>query len=150
MSEIDNSQTNHLVAKHEALHTAYAEVNKNAPVPHADLIRAVLDGKVLEARAVGKNLGQWWAYGYDYDLLDVIAALAKDLKKPDYEFRIKPEPKVQWCAVHPNGCVEQSYDTKDLAVGDFKGNFDGPLAGVLRLELDPDTLDVISAKTEQP
>lgn len=66
--------------------------DKPNAIPHADMIRAVLDGKVVQWRAVGKYAGQW--QDYDSELLDMVAALTIDLQKSrgDYEFRIKPEP----------------------------------------------------------
>jgi hypothetical protein len=92
----------------------YREVECDEPmaetIPHADLIRAVLDGKVVQWRAVGKNVGEW--IDYDSDVLDVVAALARDLSRNngDYEFRLKPEPVTKEQALAALAHVHVGFD----------------------------------------
>lgn len=114
-------------------------------IPNADLIRAILDGKVVQKRYPG--VGEW----RDAAPAASIETLASG--SLDYEFRIKPETVVHWHA------ITRHHNDRTTITGDFIG-CDNPersargWAGkhngkVLRLELS-DTLEVISVRTEEP
>jgi hypothetical protein len=62
-------------------------------IPHADLIRAVLDGKTVQWRQAN---GKTWT-DYNSDPMDTISNLARDLHNylAGYDYRIKPEPIVR-------------------------------------------------------
>jgi hypothetical protein len=114
-------------------------------VKHADLIRAVLDGKTVQFREGPRD--DWDEYGHPW-------AIPQMILHPEWEWRLKPETVVQFCPVYrpteDNGYyVGGAYNKHEWAAR-------APLhdemlpAAVLRLELDPDNLSVISARTEAP
>lgn len=90
-------------------------------IPHADLIRAVLDGKTVQ-----------WAYSHrDRDLwqdLNAVSAIIELTKDTDaYIFRLKPEPRCVWSCHDKNG--DHWFAVKP------KGGADT----ILRHEFDPNT-----------
>lgn len=104
-------------------------VTSNHEIEHADLIRAVLDGKVVQSR---NGAAQW----SDHPALGAIAWL---LQSPDgYEFRLKPEPEVRWLSVFKleGGNIPIStllWIDKTYANKEQGGR-------LYRLEIDPDSL----------
>lgn len=111
------------------------------PIPHADLIRAVLDGKVVQVDDGAGFRDERFVPG------QMVAWLAKP--SPGWKFRLKPEPVVRWFSIYPENThlmfgIAGEFVQREVAVG-----MDGVLK-LIRLELDPDTLEVISAKTEAP
>lgn len=123
-------------------------------IPHADLIRAVLDGKVVQ-RLTAEGPDQWGTY------TDPKHAI-KELCDPffsDSTFRLKPEPVKHW---HPtwraregnNGTyIGSAWVRKEYALQGWEADNGGPGVppdAVICIKQDPDTLDVISAKTEMP
>lgn len=110
--------------------------------PHADLIRAVLDGKTVQYESAIES-------GY-VDLCpgDPLAAIRRLLTILWATYRIKPEPLVKYLVVsksHTYGLSILGYDSLELAQSVAATL---PSGQVSRLELDPDTLAVISATTE--
>lgn len=153
---------------HRAVYESTKQVLAKAPwpepIPHADLIRAVLDGKGVQCRDI-KFRGQpptvpGFQYVECFDATSDYMGLPRteqylrqamlDLlvnSAPDYEFRLKPEPIVNWIAIPPDGLVLGCAAAwRSEALSDYKGK----ARGVIRIEQDPDTLDVISARTEEP
>jgi hypothetical protein len=117
-----------------AVEDARNHTSQPEPIPHADLIRAVLDGKTVQ----WEEDGQWLSYKSGDD------AICDLVRNPSrFGYRLKPEPVVSWHAVFSNGFVEQGYAAKREIP-------DCACRKVLRLELDPDTLDVLSARAEAP
>jgi hypothetical protein len=112
------------------------------PIPHADLIRAVLDGKTVQ----WEEDGQWLSYKSGDD------AICDLVRNPSrFGYRLKPEPIVRWLCAFPDGIVcgddDEAFHTKEALLSRAsKGKWEGYKC--IRLGLDPDTLDVISAKTE--
>lgn len=66
------------------------------------------------------------------------------LRRDDLKFRVEPDPLVQWCAVLKNTVITSGFCDRAAAAKYSSA------AMVLRVELDPDTLEVISARTEAP
>lgn len=116
------------------------------PIPHADLIRAVLDGKVVQYLSNHK----WEDLSHE----GFFRRVANDeLRRAIEKFRIKPRPPaVFWLvatADHIGPDVQEGAWSESQARIHAK-SASQPLAKVLRLELDPDTLDLINARTEEP
>lgn len=110
------------------------------PIPHADLIRAVLDGKVVQFRE--QDGDEWDRYLTEGTIRNII-------DHPEWQWRVKPESVVWFMGITlPHKTVTPyAADRQDIlrfSNGAMK------IAKVLRLELDPDTLDVINARTEAP
>jgi hypothetical protein len=137
-------------------------VDKPKSIPHADLIRAVLDGKVVQIQFED---GVW----REYDPTRLIGWLVNPgARQP--KFRLKPEPVVRYIPIFdtisgisvivgntelPGNTAGQQCNTKAYAIEALHPNDAQLMRGgkhgkVLRLELDPDTLDVIDARTEAP
>lgn len=114
----------------------------NSAIPHADLIRAALYGKTVQWDSDGN--GRWQTYTTPQE------AIRSMLIYLNHKYRLKPEPAVRWLPVWAGGHVGDDFDSKEqLATEAWKYEYQ-PGYKVLRLELDPDTLEVISAKTEAP
>lgn len=110
-------------------------------IPNADLIRAALDGKVVQS-SVGPT-DQWKTFA---DTRTAIHALSSI--KP-WRFRLRPEAVVMYAVVRPSlsdGAGLAECDSREEAA-EYARKYGGK---VLRLELDSDTLAVISATTEAP
>lgn len=133
---------------HDSMMDLIQEVERPAPdtVPQADLIRAVLDGKPVQWQRVDHPEDAW------ADMPSPAGTLVALVMSRDRRFRLKPESVVRWGVVYraedfPGTiCIVHVYFEAD-AREDAKGK---QSAKVLRIELDPDTLDVISATTEAP
>jgi len=117
-------------------------------IPHAGLIRAVLDGKTVQNYWQGK-----WQ-----DLKPATRAVQFLLQwnPDDGPVRVKPDSIVRWMVVDltKNGevLVGDAQRNRTVAYDDAHESMRDPgvkLAGVLRVELDPETLDVVKAETEK-
>ena len=110
-------------------------------IPHADLIQAVLDGKTVQ---VTPNEDGWT------DMEPSIAIQTLIRSAPGLKFRLKPKSVVSWLPV-----VKQK---EGVAVGNVYVDRDrvprelpaGPVVKLIRLELDPNTFEPVSATAEQP
>jgi hypothetical protein len=136
-------------------------------VHHADLIRAVLDGKVVQQEIDHVSSGyEEWKSIMGAGPLEAIKFI---LDWPSKKFRLKPESVVRWVPIFNNYMLDQSGGkisvgtremgwqaaTRDAAIAalckhDQKVLVENKAGKLLRLELDPDTLAVISATTEAP
>lgn len=111
-------------------------------IKHADLIRAALDGKVIEGRVPGHD---WSTYE------DPQWAISSMLCRPHLEFRIKPEPIVQWAVIE-----RETVSNEFMLAGSFSGEpsarwylTKAQNAKLLRLEFDADLTEV-KATLEAP
>lgn len=114
-------------------------------IPHAAMIRSVLDGKTVQREV---RDGYWVSMN-----ANPLIAIEGIVTQPDFNYRIKPEPAVSWCACfkEADGRVWWGDPFDDRAVAArVLSQRNIPDAKLLRIELDPDTLEVISAKTEAP
>jgi hypothetical protein len=109
-------------------------------VKHADLIRAVLDGKTVQFREGPRD--DWDEYGHPW-------AIPQMILHPEWEWRLRPETLVWFMGITLPHKTVTPYATNRDDVLNF-GNGAMELAKILRLELDPDNLSVISARTEAP
>lgn len=109
-------------------------------IPNADLIRAVLDGQVVQ---VTPNEDGWT----DMDPAVAVATLVRSA--PGLKFRLKPRSLVEWLPVYRgkdgraglgNVYVDRSRVPRELPAG--------PVVKVIRLELDADTLEPVSVTAE--
>lgn len=108
-------------------------------IPNADLIRAVLDGQVVQ---VTPNDDGW----NDMDPAVAVATLVRSA--PGLKFRLKPRSLVHWLPVYRgkegigvgNVYLERSRIPRELPAG--------PVVRVIRLELDLATLEAVSATAE--
>lgn len=108
-------------------------------IPNAELIRAVLDGQVVQ---VTPNDDGWT----DMDPSVAVATLVR--AAPGLKFRIKPRSVVQWLPVYRskdgaglgNVYVDRNRIPRELPAG--------PVVKLIRLELDAETLEPISASAE--
>ena len=110
-------------------------------VPNAELIQAVLDGQIVQ---VTPNEDGWT----DMDPGVAIATLVR--AAPGLRFRRKPQPVVRWLPLARtpgDGTVEVGpvyADTSEVPA-DLGGV---PVLRLLRLELDPLTLEPLSVRCE--
>lgn len=126
-----------------AIHTVYLvpgaiEDQPPAKAPqimHHDLMLAALGGRVIQWR---RESSQW------VDCTDARSAVRCLVSGDDsFEYRVKPESIVSWHQVFRGGKIGEGWIER--------ADVEGPNAfKVLRIELDPDTLDVIEARTEAP
>ena len=109
-------------------------------IPNADLIRAVLDGQVVQ---VTPNEDGWT----DMDPSVAVATLVR--AAPGLKFRLKPRSLVQWLPVYRTGdggaglgnvYVDRSRIPRELPAG--------PVVKVIRIELDAESLEPSSVTTE--
>jgi hypothetical protein len=122
-------------------HHRQVSAPNNPPIPHADLIQAVLDGKTVQ---VTPNEDGWT------DMEPSIAIQTLVRSAPGLKFRLKPKAVVNWLPV-----VKQK---EGVAVGNVYLDRDrvprelpaGPVVKLIRLELDPNTLEPTSVTAEQP
>jgi len=117
-----------------------ADVNPN--IPNADLIRAVLEGQVVQ---VTPNEDGWT----DMDPSVAIATLVR--AAPGLKFRLKPRSLVHWLPVYRDGArgagVGNVYVDRGKVPRELPA---GPVVKLIRLELDADTLEPVSVTTELP
>ena len=108
-------------------------------IPNAELIRAVLDGQVVQ---VTPNDDGWT----DMDPSVAVATLVR--AAPGLKFRIKPRSLVHWLPVYRgkdgaglgNVYVDRSRIPRELPAG--------PVVKVIRIELDAGTLEPVSVSAE--
>jgi hypothetical protein len=118
-------------------------------IKHAELIRAVLDGNRVQ------KAGDWVIYEGTHAIEQLLAS------KPHESWSVKPAKVVDWVPIYPHDslgplcgriCYGPSRPTKEGAL--FARDLDDYPAlapvKVMRLELDPETLDIINATTEAP
>jgi hypothetical protein len=111
----------------------------NTNVPNADLIRAVLDGQVVQ---VTPNEDGWT----DMDPSVAVATLVR--AAPGLKFRLKPRTIVEWLPVFKgkdgaglgNVYVDRSRIPRELPAG--------PVVKVIRLEVDAESLEPLSVTAE--
>lgn len=72
----------------------------STPHPHADILRAIADGKEIETLSSGQT--HWLGCGDDYFFLKC--------KEIGRKFRVKPETKTFWLFIYNDGEVSR-YDT---------------------------------------
>ena len=114
---------------------------RTSPIPHADLVQAVLDGQTVQVTP-GED---GWT---DMDPAIAIQTLVR--AAPGLKFRLKPRSLVSWLPV-----VKQK---EGVAVGNVYVDRDrvprelpsGPVVKLIRLELDPNTLEPMGVSAEQP
>lgn len=119
------------------------EHRSDASIPNAELIRAVLDGQVVQ---VTPNEDGWT----DMDPGVAVATLVR--AAPGLRFRLKPRPLVRWLplARQPGeGTVEVGpvYSDPSEVPADLGR---APVERLLRLEIDPVTLEPVSVRSERP
>ena len=108
-------------------------------IPNADLIRAVLDGQIVQ---VTPNEDGWT----DMDPTVAVATLVR--AAPGLKFRLKPRSLVQWLPVYRgsqgaglgNVYVDRNRIPRELPAG--------PVVKVLRVELNAETLEPVSVHAE--
>ena len=108
-------------------------------IPNAELIRAVLDGQVVQ---VTPNDDGWT----DMDPAVAVATLVRSA--PGLKFRLKPHSIVEWIPIYRgkdgaglgNLYVDRSRIPRDLPAG--------PVVKVIRLELDAQSLEPVSVTSE--
>jgi hypothetical protein len=114
----------------------------SSSIPNAELIQAVLDGEVVQ---VSPGDGHWT----DMDPNVAVATLVR--AAPGLRFRRKAQALVAWLPVyrHEQGGVgmgnvylDRAHVPRELPTG--------PVVRLVRLELDPNTLDAVTAVSEAP
>lgn len=106
------------------------------PIPRRDLVTAVLAGKTVQWK---REPSDDWE-----DLPSPKGALICILMERS-AVRLKPDPVERYTGITKEGNFGASYASRDAACRDTDY---GPVKKVLRVELDPDTLAVITAVTE--
>jgi hypothetical protein len=112
-------------------------------IPHADLIRAVLDGKTVQYRPGSSD--EW----VDLEPLGFFDHVANH--RHEYMYRIKPGLLELWIGL---GDVVGGYVLRTMLHnkrdGVLSDKYIFPIKRLVRIELDPDTLAVINCTTEAP
>lgn len=109
-------------------------------IPNKELIQAVLDGKTVQRGDAG---GGW------HDFENARQAIGVMVQNPQDPFRLKPVPIVRWQPVFKQAKVLGStFIRREVAVASLWGH--EPAWQIRRIELDPETLEVISSKDETP
>ena len=112
-------------------------------IPNAELIQAVLDGHVVQVTT--GDAGHWT----DMDPNVAVTTLVR--AAPGLRFRRKPHALVAWLPVYRNDkdgvgignvYLDRSHVPRELPTG--------PVVRLLRLELDAQTLDSVTAVSEAP
>lgn len=117
-------------------------VSEAGPViPHADILRALLDGKAVQYKS--PNGPDLWV-----TMEGTAADAAYVLNYPSMQYRIKRDPITKYCALWDNGEVSRGFDSKVDMWSTLRTSGEASASAVLRLTIDPDTLDVIHATTE--
>lgn len=115
------------------------EDEKQATIRHADLIRAVLDGKVVQMKAPGGTAFNDLA-GDDRVKVSTI------VNYTDCEFRLKPETLVRWVPMTEAGHVYGGHGERKAAV---EAALRMRATRLVRLEVDPVSKQVVGTKTEE-
>jgi hypothetical protein len=114
----------------------------SSTIPNAELIQAVLDGHVVQ---VTPGDGHWT----DMDPNVAVATLVR--AAPGLRFRRKPQALVAWVPIYRhekegvglgNVYLDRAHVPRELPTG--------PVVRLVRLELDPNTLDAVTAVSEAP
>jgi len=114
----------------------------SSSIPNAELIQAVLDGHVVQ---VTPGDGHWT----DMDPNVAVATLVR--AAPGLRFRRKPQALVAWLPIYRNEkegvgvgnvYLDRAHVPRELPTG--------PVVRLVRLELDPNTLDSVTAVSEAP
>lgn len=109
-----------------------------------ELIQAVLDGKRIQ------KVGQWPIYDGESAITCILSAA------PHESFNVLSSPVVHWCVIDKNDLGTDipwaaGMSREEAAASARNQVEDGKtMAKLIRLEIDPDTLNVISARTEEP
>lgn len=121
---------------------AHSSLVSQQNIPNADLIRAVLEGQVVQ---VTPNDDGWT----DMDPAVAVATLVRSA--PGLRFRLKPKALVNWLPVVRNEREGPSlgnvYADRDRVPRELPA---GPVVRIVRLELDPETLEPVSVTSEPP
>jgi hypothetical protein len=111
-------------------------------VPNAELIQAVLDDQVVQ---VTPNDDGWT------DMEPAVAVATLVRSAPGLKFRLKPKVLVHWLPVvrhEKNGPgLGNVYVDRDRVPRELPS---GPVVRLIRLELDPNTLEPLAVTTEEP
>ncbi|HYF19032.1 MAG TPA: hypothetical protein VEA40_14275 [Ramlibacter sp.] len=116
-------------------------MNQELNIPNAELIRAVLDGQVVQ---VTPNDDGWT----DMDPAVAVATLVR--AAPGLRFRLKPRTSVNWLPVYrgeEGPMLGNVYIDRDRVPRQLPA---GPVLRILRVELDPDTLEPLAVTSEAP
>ena len=112
------------------------------PHKHRDLIIAWANGATIQC----KSRGEW----------DTMDAPGSDGSQPgwfyNFEYRLKPEPTIWYMAVVNYGGNATYIEPPHTSRGFATANVDPShiLKRILRIETDPDTLELVSAEMEKP
>ncbi|MGZ5180680.1 MAG: hypothetical protein ACXWC6_15315 [Ramlibacter sp.] len=111
-------------------------------IPNAELIQAVLEGQVVQ---VTPGDGHWT----DMDPAVAVATLVR--AAAGLRFRLKPRAMVAWLPVYRhekeglgigNAYLDREHVPRELPTG--------PVVRLIRLELDPNSLETVTAVSEAP
>lgn len=107
------------------------------PHKHAEVIKAWADGAQIQTRDPSFSNPTWTNCNPD--------RISWDL---DYEYRVKPTPIVRFAPVMktPKQRLVQGYGVTSLECAKKQGDEHHVLLGVLRIEFDPDTGNLIRAQ----
>lgn len=113
-------------------------------IKHTELIRAALSGETVEG--YDPQTARWNTFPTAREAVHAMVT------SPERRFRIKQEPVVVWATItrdngRPRNPVVNGRANLDAAVNAVA---QGTASAILRLELDIDTLQVISSRTETP
>lgn len=111
------------------------------PHPHAAVIKAWADGAPIQCR---RDSGDLW--------VDYIEAAGAPPWRPDWQYRVKPTNVERYIPVirSPSGGVllQVTKPTREEAYQAHFGN--SGLAGIIRVEINPETMELVSARMERP
>lgn len=114
-----------------------------------DLVRAALNGKTIQWAKLTIDPPQWVEFKTAREAIYSLASVSSER----LQFRVKPEPIECWATLSVSvgsGSLDP-WVNGERCKGDARATaMKYQRAVVLRLVLDPDTLDVIEAKTEKP
>jgi hypothetical protein len=119
----------------------------NSPHKHATVIKAWADGATIECRSEARPAwAEMGAPGQDH----------QPRWCEDFEYRVKPAPTVRWIPLFrvPAGALtfgESKYSKENAVDVRINGqDSDEALVRVLKIAIDPDSGEVISAMSELP
>lgn len=122
-------------------HRRVTAQSTTSSIPHPDLIQAVLDGKTVQ---VTPNEDGWT------DMEPSVAIQTLVRSAPGLRFRLKPKAVVSWLPVirqQEGVAVGNVYVDRDRIPRELPA---GPVVKLIRLELDPNTLEPVSVSAEAP